>query len=166
MARINANTGALIASFDPNFADVSGQVGVQGFDLDGAGGVWAAGNFVSVNGVVRSSPVRLLLSDGEIDPASATSPVGTFNVGLGFSDGFFYGQRTTSGGNAELKRVATAGGSNDPTWLLALNGATDAIAFDANRVLLGGKFTQIGISPRLGLASAPKDDFLLRNGFE
>jgi hypothetical protein len=164
LARINANTGALISSFDPNFDDASAQVGVQGFDLDGAGGVWAAGNFMSVNGVARNSPVRLLLSDGELD--SAASPAGTFNVGLGFSAGFFYGQRTTSGGNADVTRVPSAGGGADSSWRVPITGTADALAFDASRVLLGGKFTQIGISPRLALASVPKIDTVLRDGFE
>jgi Domain of unknown function (DUF5122) beta-propeller len=166
LARLNVNTGALISSFDPNFNDISGQVGLQGFDLDGLGGVWVAGNFNSVNGIARNSPVRLRLSDGEIDSASAPLPNSTFNLGLGFSDGFFYGERTTFGGNAELKRVPSIGASSDPSWRIQLVGVSDAIAFDSSRVLLGGSFTQIGQSPRLGLASVPKVDVMLRDGFE
>jgi hypothetical protein len=166
LARINANTGALVSSFDPNFSDAGGELGVQGFDLDGAGGVWAAGNFISVNGVARNSPVRLLLSNGDIDPASVASPGNVFNNGLGFSDGFFYGVRFTNGGNAEVLRMPTAGGASDPSWRIASGGSVDSVAFDASRVLLGGKFTQVGTSLRLALASAPKIDPFLRDGFE
>jgi Domain of unknown function (DUF5122) beta-propeller len=166
LARINAATGALVGSFDPNFADVSGEVGVQGFDLDGTGGVWAAGNFITVNGVPRVSPVRLLLSNGDIDPASAASPSALFNNGLDFSDGFFYGLRFTGGGNAEMLRVPNTGGGRDLSWRMASNGSVDAIAFDSSRVLVGGKFSQTGSSQRLACASLPKTDPIFRDGFD
>jgi hypothetical protein len=164
LARINANTGALINSFDPNFSDASGALGVQGFDLDSAGGVWAAGNFDSVNGAPRNSPVRLLLSNGDIDPASASS--NSFNNGLKFDSGLFYGQRFTSGGASEILRVPTAGGASDPSWRIASSASVNSIDFSSNQILLGGVFTQIGISPRLALAAVPKTDAVFRDGFE
>ncbi len=166
LARIDANTGALLTSFDPNFADDVGVMGVQGFDLDGAGAVWAAGNFVSVNGSARQSPVRLLLSNGDIDPASVAPASAAFNVGLGFHGGFFYGLRFTFNGNAQLRRVPSAGGEFDPSWLIATNSAVNAVAFDANRVLLGGDFQTIGNTARLALASVPKTDAVFQNGFD
>jgi Domain of unknown function (DUF5122) beta-propeller len=167
LARINANTGALIASFDPTFTIASGAiVSPQGFDLDPAGGVWIAGNFDSVNGALRASTVRVLLSNGDVDPASAGSPASTFNNGLSFSDGLFYGWRTTNGGNAEVKRVPTAGGAAESSWRVVTTGVPSVAVFDADRVLLSGRFTRIGDSPRLGLASLAKIELLLRDGFE
>ena len=166
MARINASSGALIASFAPTFADANGALGVQGFALDGAGGVWAAGNFTLVNGVARVSPVRLLLSNGAIDPSSAAATNALFNNGLGFNQGFFYGLRFTSGGNAEVRRMPLAGGPGDVSWQVSTGGGVDAIEFQGEQLLLGGDFTRLGVSPRLSFGSVPRTETMLLSGFE
>lgn len=167
LVRLDALTGALIAAFDPLLETNSGVVGPQGIAVDG-NGVWVAGNFTRVNGVARASPVRLLLADGEPDPAVAPTVGTAFNNGLGFHRDFFYGITFTGGGNAEVRRVPATGGAIDPSWRLFVNGSVNGMAFDGLRLLLGGAFDRIGSAPatRPGIAAVLEAERVFANGFE
>lgn len=167
LVRLDALTGAVISTFDPLLETNSSVVGAQGIAIDGDG-VWVAGNFTRVNGVSRASPVRLLLADGEIDPAVAPTFGTAFNNGLGFNRGFFYGLLFTSGGSAEVRRVPAAGGEFDAAWRLAVNGAVNSVAFDGVRLILGGDFDRLGSGPaiRQGVAAVLEAERIFADDYE
>lgn len=167
LVRLDALTGAVIASFDPLLESNTGVVGAQGIAVEG-NGVWVAGNFTRVNGVAQASPVRLLLADGEADPAVAPTSGSAFNNGLGFHRGFFYGLLFTSGGNAEVRRVPATGGAIDPSWRLAVNGTVNSMAFDGLRLILGGDFDRVGAAPaiRPGVVAVLEAERVFADGFE
>jgi hypothetical protein len=167
LVRLDALTGAVISTFDPLLETNTSVVGAQGIAVDGDG-VWVAGNFTRVNGVSRASPVRLLLADGEIDPAVAPTFGTAFNNGLGFNRGFFYGLIFMGGGSAEVRRVPATGGEIDAAWRLSVNGAVNSVAFDGVRLILGGDFDRLGAGPviRQGVAAVLEEERIHANGFE
>lgn len=167
LVRLDALTGAVIPAFAPLLETNAGVVGAQGIAVDGDG-VWVAGNFTRVNGVPRASPVRLMLADGEIDPAVAPTFGTAFNNGLGFNRGFFYGFLTTSGGAIEMRRMPATGGEFDAAWRLAVNGAVTSVAFDGVRLILGGDFDRLGVGPsiRQGVAAVLEAERIFADDYE
>lgn len=167
LVRLDALTGAVIGTFDPLLETNAGVVGAQGIAVDGDG-VWVAGNFTRVNGVSRASPVRLRLTDGEVDPAVLPTVGTAFNNGLGFHRGYFYGLIFTSGGNGEMRRVPATGGGIDPAWRLAVNNAVNSVAFDGVRLILGGAFDRLGVGPsiRQGVAAVLEAERIHADSFE
>ena len=165
--RLDASTGSRMTGFDPLLQSGSSILGAQGMAVDG-NGLWVAGNFTTVNGQTRASPVRLLLADGEIDPSVAPTTGTAFNNGLGFHRGFFYGFRPLSSTLIFVRRVAAAGGAVDSTWLLDTNGVVNDMDFDGLKILIGGGFTRVGAGqlPRNAIAAVLEAERILGDGFE
>jgi hypothetical protein len=176
IARINANTGSLISSFSPIFAlsparGGPSRLGIFSIDLDGVGAVWVSGDFDSVNGIARQSPVRVLLNSGALDTGAFAFTESVFSNSIGFSNGFLYGRPPNGFDSTEIRRVSVSG--LDPHWrAVGSNTIRRSIedisvtAFKGQQVLLGGSFNRIGSSARVALASVIENDMVFRNGFE
>ncbi len=124
VARLDAITGALSASFDAHLGDPSGTQVL----VDGHGGVLVAGYFSFANGVERDALVRLNASDGSLDtawdPASrnhqgsyllASTPGGAVELTGGF--GTVGGAERTGLVRlpVEVARVTATSGGTDPS---------------------------------------------------
>ncbi len=161
--KLNGSTCALDTAFN-----VVANSLINNLALDGKGGLWLGGQFTTINGLPALSPARVLTQNGNLDTLLLPTPANnSFNVGLGFHRGFYYGTRVTTNGDTVLQRMPATGGALDASWrVAALQGFAQTIAFAANRALAGGDFSGIGSSARTGYAELPLQERVLQAGFE
>ncbi len=148
LARINALTGQLIASFAPDVSTTP-----NGLALDGKGGVWMSGG---------STLTKFKLTDGSIDTLLTTLP--TQAVLLGVDKGMVYYANPT---NNKVLRISDAGGASDPKFGVVVDNTNllRARVTDA-RITLTGGFEVVASQTRSGIASLVTQDRIHESNFE
>ena len=159
IARLNSS-----GSLDTNFAPVSiggGQFSLATFysvAIDAQGGVVVGGDFMSVNGLVRTNLARFN-SEGSVDltfsPAAGTdfavNSVALEKYGRILIAGYF---ETVNGASQNYIARLNSDGSRDASFSIG-SGASDVIYSVAlqgdGKVLIGGAFTEFNLTGRSGI---------------
>lgn len=146
-------TGNLITSFAPS---INGQVLAVAASPDGSR-LYIGGQFTSVNGVTRSRIAAFNAADGSLvgafRPAAGTT---VRAIAATNSTVYFGGDFNAVGGVPRSKAAAAAAGNGALTgWNPGANGSVTAMTMNpaGNRVVLGGRFTELGGSSAYGMGA-------------
>ncbi|MDX6658041.1 MAG: hypothetical protein QOH62_2834, partial [Solirubrobacteraceae bacterium] len=163
MAKVDAASGALDASFHPQFPN---SYGVFAIVPDGPGQLLVGGDFGAVDGVTGTANLARISTGGAVDttfkPAVRGGNVqaivrdgnGHLYVGGNFSQNNVGGDSPIIGGayRDHVARLDAITGQADD-WRADANGTVGAIALAGDRVLLGGFQDITGGAIRRGLAA-------------
>jgi hypothetical protein len=148
--RISIDTGTVDSGWAPIVDDCPTDLAA-----DGAGAIYAAGGFTTVNGQPRAGLARFSATTGALEPWNP-APDGAIHA-LAVADGavFIAGDFTHINGIARngLARLSAASGRVDLNWNPAPQGSVDALLAADGQVWAGGDFNGISGEPRLAFAS-------------
>ena len=154
IAAFNANTGALITTFNPN---ANGMV----YDLDVSNDgtkLYVAGSFTTIGGQTRQRIARLNLPSGTVDTAWSANADGIVATVISDNNSVYIGGDFTTVKGTARQRIAKLNTTNGNV-VTAFNATSDkritesAIAPDGSRVLVGGENDVINGLPQAAIAS-------------
>lgn len=182
-AQDNLYVGGNFSSFDANLVSIGGQVrdylaklsptgagaadagwnpapdsAISALAVDGAGAVYVAGSFTTIDGQARTRMAKLAASNGHADANWNPAP-GSGSVAALVADGssvYAGGSFTSIGGQSfkGLAKLAASGaGAADATWNPAPDQPVTALAADGvGSLYVGGYFASIGGQTRAYIA--------------
>lgn len=167
IARLSATgTGARDPSFDVRLAGLSAPL--QSLALDDSGRLYLSGRFDSIvqsNVFHMRHGIARVGSNGLVD-AWQPLPSGTFAL---YRDFVLHGSRVYVAEAGHLNRVLAieSGAVANPVigWDVRANGGSFSLLRRGETLFVGGGFTQIAATPRVGLAAFSLDG-IFRNGFD
>ncbi len=146
-------TGNLISSFAPS---INGQVLTVAASPDGSR-LYVGGQFTSVNGVTRGRIAAFNTADGSlVGPFRPSAGTTVRAIAASNSTVYFGGDFNAVGGVARSKAAAAAASNGALTaWNPGPNGSVTAMTMNpaGTRVVLGGRFTQLGGSNAYGMGA-------------
>ena len=161
MAKLNLSTSVIDSAWNPVLTD-TGTPSVASTASDGAGGIFIAGAFSSINGAPCRGPARLLIAGNGVLDANFSCARSTRALKLIIADGAVYATQLLL-----LSRFAlSAGGNADSNWSVPVDTSVDALSQVGNRLLIGGGFKIVSNQTRKTLAALPLIERYLANGFE
>jgi hypothetical protein len=134
-----------------------------------AGGKVLAGGLSTYNGISVRSPIRIVLSTGQLDQNILPTAAGSEMTQIMFyHQGNIYG-RHLQNANSRVARMPENGGALDASWLVRVrSGVVSSMCLLADRVALSSDsgFEGIGTGFSISFATVPLQDVLFRDGWE